>query len=275
MSMVSVEQLRIRLSQMEARRAHFERKSAQPPVRLRRHEVWRANYLVNPYLIGAPDDRIALRFRDIFINQIELGHNGKLGIPFQTDDSFVQSFTHMLEEYGSRGGPPPDNVIIEARKPLLRYFENGDPIAIRMFSGYKPPMSPILVKYGQREFLEPMLDAGKIRICPASIYNNLGFLEAAQDDEISRYFFIPTFRERLAGAHYIDFQGHRMPFGDDDLVLPLTVRDYYMFSLCDHIYYRMPTDFGADAALIIRNPTRFIQRIISTFLARSPEWEVF
>jgi len=276
MSMVSVEQLRVRLSQMEERRAYFERKSTQPPTRLTRHEVWRHSYLSYPYLIGAPDDRIALRFRDIFINQTELGHSGKIGMrPFQTDDSFLQSFTHMLEEYGSRGGSPPSNVIMDARKPLFRYFQNGDPIAIRMFSGYNVPPSPILVKYGRRQFLDPMLNAGEIRICPASFYNNSGFLESARDDETSRYLFIPTFRERLAGKHHFDFQGHRISFGHDDIMLPVIVPDYYLFSLCDHVYYRMPTDFDADAALIIRDPARFIRQVISAFLARSPEWHVF
>lgn len=49
--------------------------------------------------------------------------------------------------------------------------------------------------------------------------------------------------------------------------------DYFLFSLCDHIYYRMPTDFGADAALMIRDPVRFKQRVISTFLARFPDWK--
>lgn len=273
MAHVSIEQLRSRLAEIEARKAHYEWKSEHAEGKLARHEVWRHHYLSFPYLVGAPDDRIAKRFRDIFINQTELGNEGKIGlIPVQTDDSFMQKFTHMLEEYGSRGGTPV-NVIQAAREPILRYFENGDPIAVKMFAGYAAPSSPFVVKYGRRQFLEPMLRTGSIRICPASFYNNDLLLESVKDDEISRTFFIPTYRERLAGQNFLQFQGHRIEFGNDDIVLPVVAPDYYLFSLCDHIYYRLPTDFNADTALIVRDPVRFSQRVISSFLAKWPEWE--
>lgn len=97
-------------------------------------------------------------------------------------------------------------------------------------------------------------------------------LDAVRDDETSRTFFIPTYKERLAGKTHIHFQGNWMEFGDDDIVLPLVFDDYYLFSLCDQIHYRMPTDFDADAAIIIREPMRFKQRLISAFLARFPDW---
>lgn len=272
MANVSIAQLRSRLARFEARKAHYEWKSEQPG-KLVRHEVWRHEYLSYPYLIGAPDDRAAARFRSIFINQTELGKTGKIGfIPLHMGDSFMQKFTHMLEEYGSRGGLPP-SVVQAARTPILRYFENGDPIAMKMFAGYVVPSSPFLVKYGRGQFLESMLREGNIRICPASFYNNGSFLESVRDDETSRTFCIPTFRERLAGQHSLDFRGRHISFGDDDIVLPVTMADYYLFSLCDHIYYRLPTDFDADASLIIHDPIRFSQRVISAFLAKLPEWE--
>ena len=34
----------------------------------------------------------------------------------------------------------------------------------------------------------------------------------------------------------------------------------------------MPTDFSADAAIVIKDPGLFIQRVISHFLARLPDW---
>lgn len=274
MTQVTVEQLRSRLAEFEERKAYYEWKSENAEGRLKRHEVWRHTYLSFPYLIGATDGRVAERFCDIFINQSELGNEGKIGIRpgFETDDSFSQKFTHMLEEYDSRGGMPA-RVIQTAKKPILSYFENGDPIAVKMFAAYHPPSTPYVVKYGRKEFLEPMLHKGKIRICPATFYNNTSFVESVQDDETSRVFFIPTFRERLIGQHFIDFQGRRIAFGNDDIVLPVVVPDYYLFSLCDQIYYRLPTDFKADAALIIRDPVRFSQCVISAFMARRPDWE--
>jgi hypothetical protein len=270
---VSVDQLRSRIAMMESRKAHYEAESAAAGGMLKRHELWRHNYLSYPYLIGAHDNRLAERFRAVFINQTELGHDGTLGLlPVDVEDSFMQKFTHVMEDYAFRGGTPMD-VVQAAREPILRYFANGDPIALKMFAGYVAPSSPFLVKYGRRQFLEPMLREGRMRICPAGFYNNQALIEAVQDNEISKTFFIPTFRERLAGQHVLDFQGHRIPFGNDDIVMPVMVPDYYLFSLCDHIYYRLPTDFDADTALIIRDPIRFSQRVISAFLALRPDWD--
>ncbi|MFZ0479157.1 MAG: hypothetical protein WAL71_08405 [Terriglobales bacterium] len=273
MAQVSIDQIRSRLAEVSARKAHYERKSSTPPERLVRHEVWRHDYLSFPYLIGAPDDRVGKRFCDIVMNTAELGPEGKIGVhDFAKDETPTQKFTHMLEEYGSRGGTPA-GVIAAARAPVLRYFENGTPVAVKMFQGYQAPPAPFLVKYGRKEFLEPMIKEGRMRICPATFYNNTAFLQSVQDDERSRMFFIPTFRERLAGKDHLDFQGRRIVFGDDDINMPVICPDYFLFSLCDQIYYRLPTDFNADAALIIRNPGLFTQRVISHFLVKQPDWE--
>jgi hypothetical protein len=232
MPQVSREQIRSRLAIIDARKVHFERKSNTPPDRLAHHEVWRHDYLSYPYLIGAPDDRISKRFCDIFINTTELNADAKLGVhDFQNDDSWTQKFTHMMEEYGSRGGGPPVHVVKAARAPILRYFEAGDPIAVKLFAGYRPPPVPFLVKYGRKEFLEPMLHEGRIRICPAAYYNDASHIQSVQDDETRRTFFIPTFRERLDGKDFIEFQGHKLAFGDDDIVVPVICRDYFLFSL--------------------------------------------
>ena len=269
---VSVEQLQFRLDSLERSRANYEQQAERNGGQLKRHEWWRHNYLTSPYLLGAPDDRVAARFRDVFINDMDLNDKGQITTPPVTPvDNFTEKFTHLLEDFAARGGLPV-SVIEEARKPILRYFEHGDPIAVRMFGGYKSPSAPFLVKYGRREFLEPMLREGRLRICPASFYNDTKFSDAIKDDEIHRPFFIPTYRERLKGIHHLNYQGYRFEFGDDDIMIPIVVPDYFLFSLCDHIYYRMPTDFGADAALIIHNPRFFVQQLISSFLTRWPEW---
>lgn len=269
---VSLDQLRQRFSDVEERRRRYEWKSEQPS-RLVRHEVWRHAYLAHPYLLGAPTDRVAERMCHVFKNVMEVGDKGLLQpVPFTQTDEFMQLFTHLLEEYGSRAGGPPADVIERARRPLARYFEKGRPVGLSMFEAYPLPSAPILVKYGKREFLERMMRNGELRLANAALYNQLGHNDAVRDDETSRTFFIPTYRERLAGKTHTDVQGQRIEFGDDDIVLPLVFDDYYLFSLCEQIHYRMPTDFEADAAIVIRNPALFQQRLISSFLARCPGW---
>jgi hypothetical protein len=251
---------------------HFEWKSEQPPERLKRHEVWRHAYLAHPYLIGAPDERVANRFCNVFMNITEVGSQGKLQ-PEQVkeSDQFTQVFTHLLEEYEHRAGIPTD-LIERARAPIARYFEHGEPIGLTMFEAYKRPTRPILVKYGRREFLEAMLRTGELRVANAQLYNQSTHNEAIRDDETSRTFFIPTYKERLAGRSSINFQGNRIEFGDDDIELPLVFDDYFLVSLCEHIHYRMPTDFGADAAIVIRDPSLFQRRLTGAFNAQFPGW---
>lgn len=272
---VTVEQLQSRLKAMELRSQYYSGIAAAQNGSLARHELWRKHYSSFPYLLGAPDERLGSRFKDVFVNQTELSPNAQITpLPVGEEHAFMEKFTHLLEEYELRtGGFPPPEVISAARAPALRYFENGEPIATKIFRGYTIPTSPFIVKYGRREFLEPMLRAGRVRICPASYYNDDAHNSAVKDDEIHRTFFIPTLRERIKGIHHLTFQGHRIEYGDDDIVLPVEAPDYFLFSLCDSIYYRMPTDFDADAALVIRDPSKFAQRIISSFLARYPDWK--
>lgn len=273
MGNVSVDQIRERLKSIDERRRFYEWKSEQPR-RLARHEVWRHAYLARPYLIGAPDERVAERFRHIFLNVCEIGESGKLQpVSFTETEEFMQTFTHMLEEFDARGTGIPGSLIESAREPIHRYFEHGTPIGITLFAGYKAPIGPILVKYGKREFLDPMLQMGKIRLANAKSYNNANHLDAVRDDETSRTFFIPTYQERVEGKTHFEMQGHRVEFGDDDFVLPLVFDDYYLFSMCEDIHYRMPTDFDANAAIVIKDPKYFKQRLIESFLTHFPDWE--
>lgn len=270
---VTVNQIRERLKSVDERRSYYEWKSEQPR-RLARHEVWRHEYLSRPYLIGSPADRIAERFRHIFMNVSEIGESGKIQIlPINENDEFIQIFTHILEEFSIRETGIPGHLIESARAPFSRYFQHGTPIGVTMFARYKAPRGPILVKYGKREFLQQMLQAGKIRIANAKSYSDTIHSDAVRDNETSRTFFIPTYQERIEGRNHLEIHGHKIEFGDDDIVLPLVFDDYYLFSLCEKIHYRMPTDFESDAAIVIKNPELFKQRLIASFLTHHPDWE--
>ena len=188
---VSVELMRLRLRQMEMRRNEYERRARANEGRLPLSDRWRHEYVSGPYLLGCPDDRLALRFRDVFINQTDLNREGKIGLlAVDNDGNFMRKFTHLLEEYGTRGGLPD---LAAAKKTIARYFSDGGPIAARIFADYVEPPHPFLVKYGSRPFLEPMLREGYIRICPASYYNN------TQDK--SEYNLLAAWAQGMVGYH--------------------------------------------------------------------------
>jgi hypothetical protein len=271
---VSVDQLRTRMAAFERARRHYDWKSEQPG-RLHRYEVWSHRYTCRPYLVGAREDRLAERFCDVFMNVVELGDNGKISpVPMAQTDEFIELFTHLRDEYGSRMGGLPGDLVERARAPLAKYFENGTPIGVTMFEGYPRPSGPILVKYGRREFLEPMLRTGELRLANAGLYNQSGMLNSRRDNETERVFYVPTYNERLKGETHTELQGLRIEFNDEDIELPLVFGDYYLLSLCDRIHCRMPTDFDADAAIVIRDPVLFTERLSAAFMARHPGFEV-
>lgn len=90
---VTIEQLQSRLKAMESRFHHYEEIAAAQNGSLARHEVWRHHYSSFPYLLGAPDDRLRSRFKDVFVNQTELSPKaqitplpiGEKHVPLQSD----------------------------------------------------------------------------------------------------------------------------------------------------------------------------------------------
>ena len=102
---VPLEVMRARLRMMEERCVDFEERAAASGGSLPRSDWWRFQYVSNPYLLGCPDDRLALRFHDVMTNQTELGREGLIGLlPVDDANEFMRKFTHPLEEYEVRGG---------------------------------------------------------------------------------------------------------------------------------------------------------------------------
>ena len=269
---IGLDELRTRLRAMDQRRQAYEAKAAKPR-KLTRHESWRHQYLAHPYLIGASTERLAERFVSVFMNTVEIGADGRITPRAVTEpDTFWVPFTHLLEEYGSRNSGIPDEVGRAAQASVVKYVKDGKSVGMEMFKGYSQPDRPVVVKYGQRQHLEAMRNDGLLRLSNAAAYSHVDLNDAIRDDETSRMFFLPTFRDRLAGKTYTEFQGHKIPFNDDDLAIPLVIDDYYLFSLCDRIHHRMPTDFQSDAALVIRDPPRFIQALSAAFLKTHANW---
>lgn len=77
---VTSKQLKERAEAMEARWHYFKETADRQKNTLKLHETWRQEYASFPYLLGAPDDRIASRFKDVFINQTELDSSAKVGL---------------------------------------------------------------------------------------------------------------------------------------------------------------------------------------------------
>jgi len=267
---IDLKELRWRLDYLSERAAEYENRRRQNSGKLPKSDWWRLAYCKYPYLIGATQDEYNERFCDIFLNTTDLTEKGQISpaVGMEDDSYFMQKFTHLLEENRMYV-----DTIQRGRAPIVDYFANGTPIGVRLFQGARQPSNPILVKYSKREYLEPMLREGRIRISPAAFYDSDGHIASIRDAETHRPIKIPTFRERLAGKTSVMVKGTTLNFNEKDLEINVEVPNYYMFCTSSWIYYRLPSDFNSDAALIIFDPDRFVRTVVSKFLAIEPLWK--
>lgn len=247
----------------QTRMAEIEAERISNSGKLARHEWWRLEYYRNPYLLLCSEDELFQRFIDIFSNAVGLNDVGQ--ISFEADDirgdkQFFRVFTQIMEACNSRGGIQHD-LLNKAQSEIAKYFRNGTPPGVSMFEGLPTQKANTIVKFSRREHLEPMLKFGRIRLAPASFYSKGSLLKSMRDLETEKVFRIPAIKEALEGQNHISVRGQNLPISGGAVSLRLSVPDYFLFSTCLEMDRRMPTDFDADAALVIENKELFVRKV--------------
>ena len=234
-----------------------------------RHEYWRYEYYRNPYLLLVTDTELRQRFIDLHGNVVGLTEEGKIAPDpqvFEKKDIIASGWTQAVEALNARGGLSQD-LISDANREISKYFESGLPPGVQLFSGRPRILANSVVKFSKREFLEPMRNLGRIRLVPASFYSRGSLLKSMKDFELERMCRIPAVRDALRGETAIVYNGMRMPIEHGAITLTFDVaNDYYLFSTCTELDRRMPTDFQADAALIIKDIAKFEFQFKRAFL---------
>lgn len=219
---------------------------------------------------------------ELMNNQLVLTLGNKLGL--LTDRSeieiWTQLLTHVFEECSIRNLPYPPST-----DP--RQFAASHPIplpdgpiakaAVRECKRFAQRIqSPILVKYGKREFLEPMLSSGQIRIAPASFYNDPSLNPATKDDELTLWF---DHDHSTTQIKVLDSNTGKtkLTFSREDVLgLQLGTRsttNYYVFCVAYSLSPRLFLDFSSDACLIIRKPGEFCEKLRRAVAESIPDFE--
>lgn len=242
--------------------------------KLARHNWWRYQYYSSPYLVLERPEAITQRFSDVLLNTVDLSADGRLvPHPLLTDDGrFAQMFTEVIEETNWRGVLTPD-LVARSNAPIGAYFESGEPLGVRLFGDRQTLGGCGLVKYSQREFVTQMYRHGRFRISPASFYARGSLLKAAKDFETTRQFYLRALNEALRGEEIVEVKGLKLRIANGVLPLQMEVVDYYLLSTCRDIDRRLPTDFEADAALVITDRGRFVDRLKAAMQRKFPTWD--
>lgn len=186
---------------------------------------------------------------------------GQIGLHGLNDDGifWIIKWTHILEEFTLRYGPYPNGFsdgFLKDVSIVNPTYPNIPPskIAIDQVDGLK---EGYIYKFGKNEHLDPMFKHGRIRISPASLYNDPSLNKAIQDDELS--FSVSSRSDNLVIRK------------NDDEIIPTygnvtfhlkSNTNYYVHCFASKYTFREYDDFEANACIVISKPRVLFQKMM-------------
>jgi hypothetical protein len=234
-----------------------------------RHEFWRLEYFRDPYLLFVSDAELKQRFFDVNQNMEEYNEEGLLSFDRRLlekrDETLISAFAHMIEEIQARFGGLPQDFFEEGRERTERYRRDGEMLGVTMFRGKPIKHRGSIVKFTKKQFAEEMMNDGKILLSPASFYADGSLLKSMKDLETSRVFRIPAIAATLSGHRFCSVEDNILTIEGGAATWTHAVPDYYLYSTCLELDRRMPSDFEADAAVVITDRRRFVHALKKAF----------
>jgi hypothetical protein len=244
--------------------------------RMELQQFWCLEYRERKYLEHLSDSDLAQRARDIICNYTTLSDKGQIRFqPVQGEGRlWIRLFTHVCEEYRLRKKWFPPGFMKGAQVPRPTWPDL--PRAVRALGNTRLEQGSFLVKYGKLKFLRSALDEGRIRISPASAYDDPSLNHAIRDNELEIAWFSAPSNNVI---HVIDQSTGKPkrrlnPVGNVRYSLKAAA-NYYVYCLSRIYGLRLFDDFDADCCLVIRQPMNFIERLFKEFDRRIPGWRGF
>ncbi len=234
-------------------------------------EVWSLQYDAYPYLERLNDDQLETRYREIARNLEHLVCPARDIVPIEAHYAsswwWLQVMFQTEHECARRGKPLP-----KLSDPLR------DMDRRRSCPENKSKGADVLVKYGERKYLEPMIREGVIRIRAASDFKDevQPFDHARHDDELNMHRYIPGNQVTVV----IKKTGGMIPVRGN-LKQTTGLGNFYVFCCSREYDKRLFSEFRneqrqpSDAGLIIHNISEFESRINEAVQTRLEDWEFY
>lgn len=220
---------------------------------------------------GASDEDLAQRLKDIMNNLATLTPDGKVGLPPIGPDGihWMTLFTHVHDEYVSRGGYPPLVSDMPFPKPTAPDLPKSV-IALQRID--IPKAGEALIKFGKQSHMKEFFELGRVRIAGADSYSDPSLNYAIGDNELQFDRVIPgsevtiTFLDKETGI-----PRSANPISD---VISTTILEtnFYVYCMTHTLDYRLFDDFEADTCVIVREPMKFTTRLKKAFRKALPSW---
>jgi hypothetical protein len=217
--------------------------------------LWQVAYRADRYLKQLQDKDLYERVADIAANTMRMDDDRKLRpILFKDEDGnykpdrdfdWLRLLTDTRTELRIRGQDfdqktqPIARIVFAQRLDDETWCKRPDLVhhSLGARGSYVRPKK--IFKFGEKQWIEWILEKGKIRVSPASEFKNSKFNPAVRDDEVRFSYFE---RGSLVGEFQVD--------------------DYYVFCASEVYDYRFYRDFADyDSCLVIHNAEEFCERI--------------
>ena len=206
-------------------------------------------------------------------NMTTLTQEGKIGIIQMNADGahWAALFTHVLEEYESRGASPLNSFSDAAFPKPTAPNVPASVTALKKSRAFD--FGHVLVKLGQHDHMRELFTDGRVRIGPARSYSDPSLNLAKKDDElnISLFRLGSEFQLAVLDEETGEPKQPITPIGE--VVHSFDLRtDYYVYCMTQGLSHRLFDDFNANACVIVRDPIEFRTRLVDAVNCCLPEW---
>ena len=223
-------------------------------------EFWEFQYETYRYLGGVEDETLVRRYSDILRNVKRLISRERDVIPIK---SVLSSWYWLRKEHQTRlefyirGVPLPE----EPPTELPENTSFGSPVWPK-----HPNACDVIFRFGKKQFIEPMLSHGEIRVCPASLYKDGIAEESRIDDELTKIAMLPKAYCKITTKN-----GEEIP-PRSDISRSVSSENYYVLCSSCGYHRELFSDFKADCCIIITNLLEFEKRIEAATEIQLPGW---
>ena len=226
-----------------------------------RHEVWKRAYRANRYCRHLSQQELNQRIRDVFVNNLRLTPQGKIGLPPMDIEGIkgMELWTHVLEEMVLRYGPYPNGFTrdILHSDPFPDFVGELGKKASQVLASKGLKEGDVFIKFGKAMHMASLYERGDMRIQAASYYATPDHNGAIRDDELT----LPLSLTRDDVVKLVlnpqevpaDLNEHRLDIKYD------ADTDYWLYCVTTTVEPRLFVDFQADACVIINDKGRFRQ----------------
>jgi hypothetical protein len=215
-----------------------------------RQELWESQYREARYMRQLAAPELDQRFFDVFNNYNDVTSKG-LFAPSGFEGAkepnlyWLEALTHVSEEYGLRGRGWP---VADRTRVSMFSVEGYDYAKAARALEHVSAKRPFLARYSSRRYVTEMFETGRIRVAPASSYDDPSLDVARRDDELR----VSNGRRPIMRAR----------------------SDYLVYCLSATLKPRLFGDFAeTDAVLVIHDIGEFFARLDKAAASLPFPWE--